>query len=64
FYGEGYYLLVPKRALGDRAQESALRELMRSKYGAKMEVEWLPESPAPRAVGREYVPPAEPPDWR
>ena len=62
-YGDGLYLLLPKRALRDRGQESALRELLRRKLGDKVEAYGLPAAEA-RAVEREYVPPSEPPDWR
>lgn len=62
-YGKDMFSLIPKRVLRDRRQESALRELMRRKFGAKLEAEGLPEAEA-REIEREYEPPVEPPDWR
>ena len=62
-YGKDMYSLLPKRALRDRRQESALRELLRRKFGAKVETSGLPEAGG-RALEREYEPPVEPPDWR
>ena len=56
-YGEGLFLLIPKRVLREGRQESLLREMARRKLGARAEVEGLPEA-------RGYEPPAEPPDWR
>lgn len=62
-YTEELYFLVPKRALRDRGQESVLRELLRRKFGARMQTRGLPEAQASE-IEREYVPPPEPPDWR
>jgi len=62
-YGKDMFSLLPKRVFRDRRQESALRELLRRKFGAKMQTHGLPEAHA-QAVEREYVPPPEPPDWR
>ena len=62
-YGKDMFSLLPKRALRGPRQESALRELLRRKFGARMKTDGLPEVET-RAVEREYVPPAEPPDWR
>jgi hypothetical protein len=62
-YGKDMFSLLPKRVLRERRQESALRELLRHKFGEKMQTHGLPEAPA-HAVEREYVPPREPPDWR
>lgn len=62
-YTEELYFLVPKRALSDRRQESALGELLRRKFGARMETHGLPAAES-REIEREYVPPREPPDWR
>ena len=63
-YGEELYFFVPKRALRrERGEEAALRELLRRKFGEKMQTYGLPEAQA-HAVEREYVPPREPPDWR
>lgn len=60
-YGKDMFSLLPKRAA--RGQEPALRELLRRKFGARMETRGLPEAGA-RDAEREYVPPREPPDWR
>jgi hypothetical protein len=62
-YGEDMFSLLPKRVLRDRGEESALRDLLRRQFGARMETYGMPESEA-RAIEREYVPPREPPDWR
>ena len=62
-YTEEMYFLVPKRALRDRRREPALGELLRRKFGARMETRGLPEARASETE-REYVPPSEPPDWR
>jgi hypothetical protein len=62
-YGKQMFSLLPKRVLRERGEEAALRELLRRKFGARMETHGLPAAGA-REVGREYVPPPEPPDWR
>lgn len=63
-YAEEMYFLVPKRALRrDRGDDVALGELLRRKFGARMEARGLPEAEA-RGAERGYVPPPEPPDWR
>ena len=60
-YGKDMFSLVPKRAFRGRRQEAAFRELLRSKlaHGAGGLT-----SPRSREAEPEYVPPAEPPDWR
>jgi hypothetical protein len=63
-YGKDMFSLLPKRALREHGQESALRELLRRKFGAKLKRFGLPEEPTARDIEREYVPPTEPPDWR
>lgn len=63
-YGKDMFSLLPKRVLREHGQESALRELLRRKFGAKMKRYGLPEEPTARVIEREYVPPREPPDWR
>jgi len=51
---------IEKRALPDRRrQEPALRDLLRRKYGERMETHGATEARSP-----EYLPPPEPPDWR
>jgi hypothetical protein len=62
-YGRDMFSLVPKRVLRDRRQASALGEMLRRKFGAKMQTDGMPEASA-REIEREYVPPVEPPDWR
>lgn len=59
-YGDGLFLLLPKRAFGGPRQEAALREMLRRKLGGKVEAHGLP---APESGGG-YVPPDGPPDWR
>lgn len=62
-YGTDVFSLIPKRVFRDRRQESALRELLRRKLGAKVETYGLPPAESGDAES-EYVPPREPPDWR
>lgn len=62
-YTDELYFPVPKRALRDRGEEAALRELLRRKFGERMETHGLPAAGSPE-IEHEYVPPPEPPDWR
>jgi hypothetical protein len=62
-YGTDVFSLIPKRVFRDRREESALREMLRRKLGAKVETYGLPAAES-RDIEREYVPPREPPDWR
>lgn len=62
-YGKDMFSLLPKRVLRNQRQESALGELLRRKFGARMETHGLPAAES-REIEREYVPPREPPDWR
>ena len=59
-YGQDMFSLVPKRAFSGRRQEAAFRELLRRKLAPAQGRLSRPELDP---VG-EYVPPAEPPDWR
>jgi hypothetical protein len=62
-YGEDMFSLVPKRAFRGPRQEAAFRDLLRRKLGlapgASHQTRLEQGAPA-----EEYVPPAEPPDWR
>lgn len=60
-YGKDLFSLIPKRVFRGRRQEAAFRELLRRRLksapgGSK--------SLGPGEAAAEYVPPAEPPDWR
>lgn len=59
-YGEDMFSLIPKRAFRTPLREAAFRELLRRKLEPKT------GAPPPELKSRadEYVPPAEPPDWR
>jgi hypothetical protein len=62
-YGEDMFSLIPKRAFRGRRQESEFRGLLRRK------LDHAPGGPPRLESGSrepedEYVPPAEPPDWR
>jgi hypothetical protein len=62
-YGKDMFSLIPKRVLRGPRQESALREMLRRNLGRGAEAAGLPAAGS-RDIEREYVPPAEPPDWR
>ena len=61
-YGEDLFSLLPKRVFrGRRQEEAAFRELLRRKLDPALG--WAAAGGS-RELEREYVPPAEPPDWR
>ena len=60
-YGKDMFSVIPKRAFGDASQEESFRALLRAKLGAPTAPGELKEATDAEA---EYVPPAQPPDWR
>ncbi len=60
-YGQDMFSVLPKRVFRGRPQEAAFRDLLRRKLKPGVEGLTAPES---RELEGEYVPPAEPPDWR
>jgi hypothetical protein len=60
-YGKDLFSLIPKRVFRGVRQEAAFRELLRRKLAPAPGGLTSPES---RELEGEYVPPAEPPDWR
>jgi hypothetical protein len=64
-YDVEMFSLVPKRVFRGPSQEFAFRELLRRKLGHGAEAAAaVPPGVAGRRLEGEYVPPAEPPDWR
>jgi hypothetical protein len=59
-YGKGINTLsiLPKRAFTDDRQETAFRQLLRRHVDHNLKLS------AGEREGREYFPPAQPPDWR
>ena len=60
-YGEDMFSLLPKRVFSGPRQEAAFRELLRRKLAP---VAGESRSLELESRADEYVPPAEPPDWR
>ena len=58
-YGKGIHSLsiVPKRAFTDAGQETAFRQMLRRHLDHNLKLG------ATEREGREYFPPAQPPDW-
>ena len=59
-YGKGIHSLsiLPKRAFTDVRQETAFRQMLRRHVDHDLKLSALERE------GREYFPPAQPPDWR